>query len=236
MRIIVLIPCYNEAENIITVINNLKSTKANADYVIINDSSTDNIVDLCIEKKFTFISLPVNLGIGGCMQTGYKYALDKGYDIAVQHDGDGQHDPSYIDEIVASIISNEADIVIGSRFLTNEGFQSSTTRRIGIRFISFLINLFTGVKVKDVTSGYRAVNKDFIKVFANHYSQDYPEAEAIMEAAMLNARIIEKPVIMNKRLAGKSSIGFWGSVYYMVKVSLGIILYRTIFNKRRYQL
>jgi glycosyltransferase involved in cell wall biosynthesis len=166
------------------------------------------------------------------VQTGYKYALENGYDIVIQHDGDGQHDPSYFKDIINPILSGQADIVIGSRFIDNKGFRSTGLRRLGISFLSMLIYLCSGIKIRDVTSGYRAVNKEYIKIFALRYAQDYPEPESIMDAALNNAKIMEVPVIMNERKEGKSSINSFRSLYYMIKVSLAIILHRFVVRKK----
>jgi hypothetical protein len=235
MKTIVLIPCYNERHSIENVVNNILQNKIlgiDVDYIILNDGSTDDTVSLCKEKGFNYLNLPINLGIGGCVQTGYKYALEQGYDIAIQHDGDGQHDPAFFNDVIAPILKGQADIVIGSRFIDNLGFQSTGLRRFGIYFLSKIIYLCVGVKVFDVTSGYRAVNKKYIKFFTKHYAQDYPEPESIVMAARNKAVIKEVPVIMHERKHGSSSINSLKSVYYMIKVSLSIVLHRLIIPKR----
>lgn len=238
-KVIILIPCYNEEKNIDKVVYNIQNYKSSndlsnctIDYLIINDCSKDNTVETCKERKYSYINLPVNLGIGGGVQAGYLYAYQQGYDIAIQHDGDGQHDPCYFGDVISPILSGQADIVIGSRFLDREGFQSTGLRRFGISFLSKLIYLCTGVKIHDVTSGYRAVNRKYIKLFAIHYAQDYPEPEAIMDAALHKARILEVPVMMREREEGKSSISPIKSIYYMIKVSLAILLHRLITSKK----
>jgi len=232
LKVIVLIPCYNEDKNIENVIRNIaKNTNETAfitDYIIINDCSMDKTLTVCKDNNYNYLNLPVNLGIGGCVQTGYKYAYEQKYDIAIQHDGDGQHDPIYFKDVIAPIMSGQADIVIGSRFINNSGFQSTGLRRFGIGFLSFIINLCAGVKIRDVTSGYRAVNKKYIEYFAKHYAQDFPEPESIVNAARNKARIVEVPVIMHERKEGKSSIDSFKSIYYMVKVSMSILLHRVI--------
>jgi glycosyltransferase involved in cell wall biosynthesis len=232
MRILVVIPCYNEEASIDYVISRLDKHECNLDYIIINDCSKDNTEYICRKKKYNYISLPINLGIGGCVQTGYKYAKENEYDIVIQHDGDGQHDPSYFKDIINPILSGQADIVIGSRFIDNKGFRSTGLRRFGISFLSILIYLCSGIKIRDVTSGYRAVNKEYIKYFALRYAQDYPEPESIMDAALNNAKILEIPVIMDERKEGKSSIDSFKSLYYMIKVSLAIILHRFVVRKK----
>lgn len=233
MKTLIIIPAYNEAENIEAVIRNITKCAPDMDYVIINDCSKDKTADICREKGFNYVSLPINLGIGGGVQTGYLYALNNGYDIAIQMDGDGQHDPRYLKDAIKPIVDGQADVVIGSRFITNEGFQTSGMRRLGINLLSKLIKVCSGAKVKDVTSGFRAVNRKMIELFAEDYAQDYPEPEAIVSAAMHKARIKEVPVIMHERATGESSITAWKPIYYMFKVSLAILLYRLTFNKKR---
>ena len=185
---------------------------------------SDNTIEVCEKNNYNFISLPINLGIGGVIQTGYKYALKYGYDIAIQHDGDGQHDPAYIGKTIQPILEGKADIVIGSRFLEKKGFQSSTTRRAGIAFLSKLIQLCCRAKIKDVTSGFRAVNHKYIQFYVSDYPSDYPEPEAIVSASLNGARIQEIPVVMHERQNGVSSINLRKSIYYMIKVSIAIII------------
>lgn len=230
---LIIIPAYKEAENIETLVDNIINNYPQYDYIIVNDGSKDNTAQICREKGYDFCDLPINLGIGGAVQTGYKYAERNGYEIAVQIDGDGQHDVSQLDKVIEPIKRDEADIVIGSRFIEKEGFQSSAVRRIGIKFLSSLIWVCTGRKISDVTSGYRAVNSKFIHIYAENYPNDYPEPEALVVAVMNRGRIKEIPVIMNERKAGKSSIHAWKSVYYMVKVTLAIIICRISLGIRR---
>lgn len=233
MKRLIIIPAFNEAENLPKVISSINSLLPDFDYVVINDGSRDDTKELCEKEDFNVVNLPINSGIGVAVQTGYKYALYNGYDIAIQIDGDGQHDVNYLKEIVAPLERNEADVVIGSRFIECQGFQSSGARRVGIKLLSFFIWICTGVRVKDVTSGFRAVNKRFIQVFAEDYSKDYPEPEAIVTAKMYGGRIIEMPVVMKEREAGRSSITLWKSVYYMIKVTLAIFVKRLSYGVRR---
>lgn len=226
MKILVIIPAYNEEETILKVIEKLNRDCKRADYVVINDCSTDTTLSKLEEAGLNYLNLPLNLGIGGGVQTGYKYALKNGYDIAIQIDGDGQHDTAYLEDVIAPIESGEADIVIGSRFITKEGFQSSGMRRLGIKFLSTLIRICCGTKVQDVTSGFRAVNRKGIRLYAKDYPVDYPEPEAIVKASVMGLRIQEMPVIMKEREAGESSISPLKSIYYMIKVSVAIIVCR----------
>jgi hypothetical protein len=226
MRILIIIPAYNEGKSIERVVNELVNNYPEYDYIVINDCSKDDTAVICKKNDYNFIDLPINLGIGGCVQTGYKYAHKNDYDIAIQYDGDGQHDAGYLESIIQPILYNMADIVIGSRFMTKKGFQSTWFRRSGILFLGKLIHILTGEKVKDVTSGFRAVNKKMIQFYANNYAQDYPEPEAIVAGSLLGARIKEVPVIMRERYAGSSSISSLKGAYYMLKVSLAIIVLR----------
>lgn len=228
-----IIPAYNEAENIEHVVENLIKNFPQYDYVVVNDGSTDGTDKLCEEKGYELLNLPINLGIGGAVQTGYRYALKKGYDIAVQLDGDGQHDAAYVKNIIRPLIEGQADVVIGSRFLKKEGFQSSGSRRVGINLLSVLIRLCTGKQIRDVTSGFRAVNRRFIEIYAKDYPSDYPEPEAIITAVMHRGRITEVPVVMKEREKGTSSINFRRAVYYMIKVTLAILVKRISYGVRR---
>ena len=233
MKKLIIIPAYNEAESLPNLIERIESTLPDFDYVIINDGSWDGTKKIANKEKWNVVHLPINSGIGVAVQTGYRYALENDYDIAVQIDGDGQHDIRYLPEIVRPIEENTADVVIGSRFVEKEGFQSSGARRAGIKLLSALIFVLTGEKVKDVTSGYRAANRKFISIFADDYSKDYPEPEAIVTVKMYRGRILELPVIMKEREHGNSSITLWKSVYYMLKVSLAIFIKRLSYGVRR---
>ena len=233
MRILIIIPAYNEAEGIEKVVDNIIQNFPQYDYVVINDGSRDATREVCRKKGYEYLNLSINLGIGAAVQTGYKYAQDKGYDVAVQIDGDGQHDIGHLEEMLSVLEKGEADIVIGSRFLEREGFQSSLARRTGIKFLSMLIFLCTGRMIKDVTSGFRVVNKKFIDIYAKNYPMDYPEPEAIVSAVMHGGRIVEKPVIMRERENGTSSINMHRSIYYMIKVTLAIMICRISFGVRR---
>lgn len=225
-KVLVIIPAYNEANNIENTVQSLLNEDFGVDYLVINDCSRDNTLDVLRKNRYSHINLPINLGIGGGMQTGYKYALRNDYDIAIQMDGDGQHIPGYIKDLLEPIINEEADLTVGSRFLNKEGFQSSRMRRVGISFLSGLIYLCCGVRVKDVTSGFRAANRKTIKLFAQNYAQDYPEPESLVSCAVAGIRISEVPVVMKERNSGKSSITSLKSIYYMIKVSTAIILRR----------
>ena len=232
-KVLIIIPAYNEEENIEKVVDNITQNFPQYDYIVVNDGSRDRTRDVCKKRGYQYLNLSINLGIGGAVQTGYKYAKDKEYDVAVQIDGDGQHDLAYLEQMLPYLEKGDADIVIGSRFIEKEGFQSSTARRTGIKILSSLILICTGCRVKDVTSGFRAVNKKFINIYAENYPSDYPEPEAIVAAVMHGGVVKEHPVVMRERENGTSSINFVKSIYYMIKVTLAIIVCRISFGIRR---
>lgn len=233
MKTLVIIPCYNEQENIERVVTRLQETCPEVDYLVVNDCSTDNSREILKKCGFRFLDLPINLGIGGGVQSGYRYARDNGYDIAVQMDGDGQHDPAYLRDVLAPVERGELDMCIGSRFITKEGFQTSFMRRFGIALVSTLIHILCGIKVLDVTSGFRACGRDMLCYFADNYASDYPEPEAILSAKLNGYKVAEVPVVMRERQGGVSSINAIRSVYFMVKVSLSLIINRLSFSPRR---
>ncbi len=225
-KILVIIPAYNEEENIVDTVNAVIEEIPEFDYVVINDCSKDQTLKKCRENDINVLALPINLGIGGAVQTGYKYALMKGYDYAVQVDGDGQHDPKYLKKMLDMMISEEADMVIGSRFIEKEGFQSYVIRRLGIRYFSSLIKLLTGIRITDPTSGLRMVGRRVIEMFARDYPRDYPEPESVVSVLKRNMKVVEIPVVMRDRQGGRSSISIKAGLYYMIKVSLAIIMER----------
>jgi len=223
MKTLIIIPAYNEEECIKQTIEKLKETAPEVDYVIINDCSKDRTLEICMENNFNFVNLPINLGIGGAVQTGYRYAVENDYDVAIQMDADGQHNPVYIPELVKEI-ENGADLVIASRFLKKQGFQSTFLRRIGINFYSKVIKLLTKVKIADTTSGYRAANRRVIELFAKSYPVDYPEPETNAILAKQEYKICEIPVKMEARSGGISSITPSNSIYYAIKVGLAVVI------------
>lgn len=224
MKVLLIIPAYNESNNLIRIMDDVE--KYNYDAIIINDHSTDNTEQLCNKNNYPFITLISNLGIGGAVQTGYKYADKHDYDIAVQFDGDGQHNIADIEKLITPIKNNEADFVIGSRFIyqSNEGFKSTFFRRIGIRLISKIIGIVCKQKITDPTSGFRAANKKVIRLFSNIYPVEYPEPESTVYLIKNKYRVKEIKTIMNERVEGKSSIRKFKSLYYMINVILSIIV------------
>lgn len=236
LKVILVIPAYNEEENILktykSVIDYNNKSKTDYDVIVINDGSKDKTSSICHENNIPVIDLIHNLGIGGAVQTGYKYAYENNYDIAVQFDGDGQHDVRYVKNIIEPIINKEADMVIGSRFIKNiDTFKSTFSRRIGINIISFFIKLVTGKKIYDTTSGFRAVNKKIIKDFASSYPVEYPEPLTTTEIIRKGYKVSEVSVEMKEREGGVSSIRAWKSAYYMITVVVSII----IIGMRRYK-
>lgn len=226
MKKLVIIPAFNEEGNLEKTIKDIKDNAPDFDYVIINDCSTDKTLEMCRRHGFSYLNLPVNLGIGGAVQTGYRYAYYHGYDIAVQFDGDGQHSASHLEDMVTTLIDTESDMVIGSRFIEKEGFQSSCLRRIGIKYFTGLIKLLTGKKITDPTSGMRMVNKKLLEKFTDEYPKDYPEPESVVTILAEKYKVMEIPVVMNEREEGVSSISLKNSVYYMIKVSFAILIAR----------
>ncbi len=229
-KVLIIIPAYNEEENIIKTCNNIfeynKKNKSNYDIVVINDGSKDRTEDLLNENNINHIKLIQNLGIGGAVQTGYKYARDYDYDIAIQFDGDGQHDVNYIKNIIDPIINGEANLVIGSRFKEKNAsnFQSSKARRLGIGMISWTIKFKTGQKIYDTTSGFRACDRKVIAFFASDYPTEYPEPISTVESITNKFKVVEVPVNMHERQGGKSSITSWKNAYYMFNVIISILL------------
>lgn len=226
MKKLIIIPAYNEEANIVKTVESIERDAVGFDYIVINDCSTDRTKENCEEHGFHYVDLPINLGIGGAVQTGYKYAWENGYDMAVQVDGDGQHDPEFLELMAEYLETHQVDMVIGSRFIEKQGFQSSGMRRVGIRFFSGLIRLMTGKTITDPTSGLRMAGRNVIELFSKDYPRDYPEPESVVAILRKGLKVAEVPVIMREREGGVSSISMKKSVYYMVKVTLAILIER----------
>lgn len=226
-RIAAIVPAFNEESAIESVVNDLNAmARAEGlllDVIVVNDCSKDNTGKVIDTLNCIALNLPINLGIGGAVQTGFKYALKNNYDFAIQVDGDGQHPASEIPKIVKAAIDNNFDVVVGSRFISNEGFQSSGLRRAGIKYFKWLNHFLLGVIVNDSTSGFRLINNKVLKVVVDYYPDEYPEPEAIVVYSLNNFKIGEVSVTMKERQGGVSSIGRFASVYYMFKVTLAII-------------
>ena len=224
MKNLIIIPAFNEQECIKDTVEMIRREAPDFDYVVINDHSTDNTLNILKQNQINYINLPANLGIGGAVQTGYLYAYENGYDTAVQVDADGQHDPKYLSMMLDTMKKENADMIIGSRFIENKGFQSTFARRIGITDFTKLIHMLTGTTITDPTSGLRMGNRKVIELFAKDYPRDYPEPESIVALLKRGMKIKEVPVMMRERQGGVSSINLKKSVYYMVKVTMAILI------------
>ncbi len=224
MKTLIIVPAYNEEGNIENVIQRIRGASSDYDIVVINDCSKDGTKEKAEAMGVPVISLPVNLGIGGAVQTGFLYAYYNNYDVALQLDGDGQHNPEYVKELIAPIERGDADVVIGSRFIQKKGFQSHWLRRVGIRLFQVLNNLLLRQNITDSTSGFRAYNAESISLLQRLYPSDFPEPEALFILKRRGFHIVEIPVEMNSREAGISSITGIKSLYYMIKVFTSIII------------
>lgn len=224
-KILVIVPAFNESGNIVNTIGEIRTSHPDVDVVVIDDGSQDATAQEARATGVPVISLPINLGIGGAVQTGFLFAVRNGYQFAAQVDGDGQHDARYLKKIFEPIFNEKAEIVVGSRFLGSAGsWRSSAIRRVGIRFFAVLISRLTGLAVTDPTSGFRAFGPRAVAAFAEDYPQDYPEPESIVTAKRLGFRLVEVPVEMRKREYGQSSIRYLRTLYYMIKVTFVILL------------
>ena len=226
---IAIVPAYNEERNVGRVIDELRAFDAGLDVVVVSDGSADRTAEVAAAHGAHVVKLPFNLGIGGAVQTGFRYAHENGYELVVRCDGDGQHDPSELPKVLAPVLAGDADIAVGSRFAGGEGYRSSATRRIGIRLLALIVSAIARQRVTDTTSGFQALNRKGIALFAGDYPNDYPEVEATVLVFKHRLRLIEVPVTMRERAGGVSSINAWASIYYMAKVLLGILV--SIFRK-----
>lgn len=224
-KVLIVVPAFNEGAVIARLVKEIKSLYPHYHMLIVDDGSSDKTTQEAEAAGATVIHHPYNLGIGGAVQTGFKIAKEDNYDAVIQVDGDAQHDPKYIQTVLKPVLENELDLAIGSRFLKSESdFRSTFLRRIGIRFFALLLGTITGIHVTDPTSGYRATSKKLIPRFAAYYPIDFPEPEAIQIAKRYGARIGEIPVSMRERTGGISSIRYLKTFYYMVKVTLAILI------------
>jgi glycosyltransferase involved in cell wall biosynthesis len=226
LRRVAIVPALNEAENIGRVIDELRAFDPGLEIVVVDDGSLDGTAHAAAAKGARVLRLPFNLGIGGAVQTGFRFAFENDFDIAVRVDGDGQHDPAQLDRVLAPVLNGEADIVVGSRFaaVAPNGYRSSRTRRVGIRLLAGVVSRIVGQRVTDTTSGFQALNREGIALFARDYPHVYPEVEATVMVFRHRLRLIEVPVEMRERGGGRSSITALRSIYYMVKVLLAIFV------------
>lgn len=231
-KILIIVPAFNEEEaigNTISKLLTIKENIPNLDICVINDGSSDNTAKVIARyPKVILLDLPNNLGIGGAVQTGYKYAYQNDYDIAVQFDADGQHNEEDLVKLITPIIQGQCDMCVGSRFVRKTEYSGNIMRRVGIYYFQVLIYILTGKKFTDATSGYRAINKKVIKLFSNEYPRDYPEPEVILFLHRKKLQVEEISVNMKERQGGTSSITPIRSIYYMFKVTLSILMQKLI--------
>jgi glycosyltransferase involved in cell wall biosynthesis len=224
MKILIIVPAYNEEESMPGVIRDLKDHCSSADVLVVNDGSRDRTSSIARELGASVLDLPFNLGIGGAVQAGYLYAAKNGYDIAVQFDGDGQHLAAEVKKLIQPLETGAADLIVGSRFMVNGGYQAPFFRKLGIGIFSFVLSRILGMVVTDSTSGFRAANRKVIEFFAHNYPDDYPEVESLVLLHKKNLKIAEVSIAMQARTGGQSSITAFRSVYYMIKVLIAIFI------------
>jgi glycosyltransferase involved in cell wall biosynthesis len=228
LRRVAIVPALNEERSVPRVIAELRAFDPGLEIVVVSDGSTDRTADVAEELGAHALRLPFNLGIGGAVQTGFRYAHEHGFDVAVRVDGDGQHDAAQLDRVLAAVLAGDADLAVGSRFAAAGGYRSSRSRRLGIRILAWTVSALVRQRVTDTTSGFQAANRAAIALFAREYPHDYPEVEATVMAFRHRLRVVEVPVTMREREHGRSSITALHSIYYMIKVllALGIGIFR----------
>jgi len=224
MKIIIIVPAYNEEKSLHGVVQDLRNHVPQADILVVNDGSRDRTEMVARDLGVKVLGLPFNLGIGGAMQTGYRYAEQNGYDIAIQFDGDGQHVASEVKELYVGLQQGRADIIVGSRFLQPGDYRPSFFRKLGILIFSVVLSAILRMRVTDTTSGFRAANRRVIEFFARSYPEDYPEVESLVLLHRAGMTMGEVPVVMRDRMEGRSSITPIRSVYYMIKVLLAVFI------------
>jgi glycosyltransferase involved in cell wall biosynthesis len=224
MRKLAIVPAYNEEGSVALVVAAINEHAPGFDVLVVDDGSTDRTRSRAEQAGATVLQHPFNLGIGGAVQTGFKYASRNGYEVAVQIDGDGQHDPTYVPQMLELLHSDGVDIVCGSRFREHAGYGVPLRRRLGITIFSVMLSLIVRQRVTDPTSGFRMTNRRGIELFARDYPHDYPEVEAIVMMHSHRLRMRELPVRMSERISGRSSITNTLGAYYMVKVVLAVLV------------
>jgi glycosyltransferase involved in cell wall biosynthesis len=230
LRRVAIVPALNEERSIRRVIEELRAFDPGLEIVVVSDGSSDRTADVAEQYGAHALRLPFNLGIGGAVQTGFRYAYENDFDVAVRVDGDGQHDASQLDRVLAPVLADDADIAVGSRFTGGDGYRSSRSRRVGIRILASVVSTLVGQRVTDTTSGFQALNRAGIALFARDYPHDYPEVEATVMVFKHELRLVEVPVTMREREHGRSSITALRSIYYMVKVLLALAV--GVFRRR----
>jgi glycosyltransferase involved in cell wall biosynthesis len=224
LRTLAIVPAYNEQDSIATVLEEIRAAEPDLEIVVVNDASHDRTAVIAARAGVPVLNLPFNVGIGGAMQTGYQYALEQGFDLAIQVDGDGQHDPREIGRVLEPILDGRADLAVGTRFVKGGGYRGTPLRRVGIRIFAGIVSLLVGQRVSDTTSGFRAVNRKALRLFATDYPHDYPEVESIVLLSRHRLRMVEVPVQMRVRETGNSSITALRALYYMIKVLLALFI------------
>ena len=224
MKRIAIIPAFNEQGAIGGVIDELVAFDPEVDVLVVDDASHDATADRARRHGARVITLPFNLGIGGAVQTGFRYAAQCGYELAIRVDGDGQHDPAELGPLLDIVVSGQADVCVGSRFAGAEGYRSSATRRVGIRVLAWVVSAIAKQRVTDTTSGFQALNRKALTLFAADYPHDYPEVEGMVMTIKHQLRLREVPVSMREREHGRSSITALHSIYYMAKVLVALFV------------
>jgi glycosyltransferase involved in cell wall biosynthesis len=224
LRRVAIVPACDEEGCIADVVREIRAFDSGLEVVVVDDGSRDRTASVASAAGAHVVRLPFNLGIGGAVQTGFRYALEHGFQLAVRLDGDGQHDPRELPRLLEPVLAGEADIVVGSRFAGAGGYRPPLARSLGIRLFARLVSLLVRQSVTDTTSGFQALNRRAIALFAADYPHDYPEVEATVMVVRHRLRLREVPVVMRDRAAGRSSIGGFGSVYYMAKVLLALFV------------
>jgi glycosyltransferase involved in cell wall biosynthesis len=225
LKRIAIVPAFNEEQNVARVVDELRAFDPGLDVVVISDGSVDRTAEVAAEHGAHVVRLPFNLGIGGAVQTGFQFAHAKGYELVVRCDGDGQHIPAELPKVLGPVLAGEADIAVGSRFAEGEGgYKSSATRRIGIRLLALVVSAIARQRVTDTTSGFQALNRKAVDLFAADYPHDYPEVEGMVMSIKHRLRLVEVPVQMREREHGESSITALRSIYYMIKVLIALFI------------
>ena len=224
LRRVAIVPALNEEVAIAGVIDELRAFDPGLDVVVVDDGSVDRTAAVAAARGARVLRLPFNLGIGGAVQTGFRYAWEEGYELAVRLDGDGQHDPAELPRLVAPVVAGDADLAVGSRFVSGAGYRSSAARRVGIRLLARVVSLIARQRLTDTTSGFQACNRRAIAVYAADLPHDYPEVEGMVMAIKHRIRLVEVPVTMREREHGHSSIGALASIYYMIKILLALFV------------
>ena len=223
-RRIAVVPAYNEERNIGRVVGELRAFDPGLEIVVVSDGSSDDTAGKAEGAGALVLRLPYNLGIGGAVQTGFKYAWEHGYDLAVRLDGDGQHVTDELPKVIKPVAAGEADIAVGSRFVSGDGYRPSASRRVGIRLLATVVSAIARQRVTDTTSGFQALNRRALELFAADYPHDYPEVEGMVMTIRHQLRLVEVPVQMRERRHGQSSITAFRSVYYMAKVLTALFI------------